>query len=49
MSHPAAGIPLLLSALAWGVYMLVYEVLAKTTLALALDPTLALTPTPKQP
>ena len=30
MSHPAASPPLLLSGLAWGVYMLLYEVLAKT-------------------
>jgi len=30
MSHPAASAPLLLSGLAWGVYMLLYEVLAKT-------------------
>jgi hypothetical protein len=44
MSHPSAGSPLMVSAVAWAVYMLLYEVLAMTTLTTALPLTLTLIP-----
>ena len=36
MAHASAGIPLMVSAVAWAVYMLLYEVLAKTSPTIAL-------------